>query len=629
MNPEFPILTKIQSPADLKQLSLDELSQLCQELRSYIIQVVSQTGGHLAPTLGVVELTVALHRVFDSPKDKIVWDVGHQAYAHKVLTGRREALKTIRQYGGISGFLKREESEHDIFGAGHASTSISAALGVAKARDIKGEDYQVVAVIGDGAMTGGLAFEGLNNVGQLRTRMLVILNDNEMSISPNVGAISHYLHKLVTNPIYNRVRDEIWRVSGTLPLGEKVLRPGLKKIEESLKNLLVPGIIFDEMGLRYFGPIQGHNLPLLIETLNKIKDIQTPVLLHVLTKKGKGLEAAEADPVRFHGVGPNGHKEAKKPQAPAYLEIFGRTVVELADKDARVVTITAAMREGTGLTEFSEKYPSRYFDVGIAEGHAVTFAGGLASQGLRPVVAIYSTFLQRAYDHIIHDVALQKLPVIFALDRAGLVGPDGPTHHGAFDLSYLQTVPGVVIAAPRDGNELRNLLHTALDYEGGPFFVRYPKDNCVRYDPQAQPEILPIGSWEVINDGREGAIVAVGAMVEIARQTLARLPSEMPQPMLVNARFIKPWDEELLRRLLTELGWILVLEENTVMGSLGNRIQALAQELGVSCQVRSHALPDRFITHGSRPELLREVGLDEDGILADLRALQKEVLHVH
>ncbi len=619
MSDKYPLLNTIDSPADLKQLKLEDLKQLCHEMRQYTIEIVEQTGGHLAPTLGVIELTIALHYIFDSPKDKIIWDVGHQAYAHKILTGRRDALKTIRQYGGISGFLKPSESDHDIFGAGHASTAISAGVGFAMGRDLKEENYQVVSIIGDGALTGGLAFEGLNNLGHLRTRMLVILNDNEMSISPNVGAISKYLNKMVTNPLYNQVRDEIWKMTGKLPVGRRAVRTGVRKLEESLKNLIVPGVIFDEMGLRYFGPLNGHDLPMLLETLNNIKDINTPVLLHVLTKKGYGYNEAEQDPVKFHGVGPS-QKDTPgdSEEAPAYLKVFGDSLIRMADKDEKVVAVTAAMREGTGLVEFSDRFPERFFDVGIAEGHGVVFAAGLAAQGLRPFVAIYSTFLQRAFDMLVHDVAIQKLPVVFMLDRAGLVGQDGPTHHGVLDLSYLSAIPGAVIAAPRDGDELADLMQTANEHLDGPFFIRYPKASSSRFDAQREPQPLAIGIWEELKQGKQLAILCVGVMNEIVMNAEKHFKELNIDPTVINARFIKPFDSEILDGVLSDYEHVVIIEENVYTGGVGQRVQAYSREGEFAAKVHVISLPDRFVTHGTRGELLNEVGLTGEKIAATI-----------
>lgn len=625
MSDKYNILRKIDTPGDIKKLSEEELLQLCQDVRDYTIEVVSETGGHLAPTLGVVELSVALHKVFNSPDDKIIWDVGHQAYAHKILTGRREALKTIRQYGGISGFCKPKESEHDIYGAGHASTSISAGVGFAVARDLKGENHQVISVIGDGALTGGLSFEGLNNLGHLRTRMMIILNDNEMSISPNVGAMSKYLSKITTNPLYNRVRDELWNITGKLPVGKSTVRTGMKKIEESLKNLLVPGVIFDEMGIRYFGPIDGNDLPLLISTLENIKDINTPVLLHIITKKGRGYAQAEENPSKFHGIGPAakpGSSNAKK-EAPPFLNVFGDELSRLAEKDKRIVAVTAAMRDGTGLSGFADQHPDKFYDVGIAEGHAVTFAAALAARGLKPFVAIYSTFLQRAYDMIVHDIAVQNLPVIFMLDRAGLVGEDGPTHHGVLDLSYLSSIPGVIVAAPRNGEELRHLMQTAIAYDEGPFFIRYPKASAVKNRKSIKSKTLEIGKWETISTGKDITVVAVGSMNPIAAKAVEILGAEGLEVGHVDAKFIKPFDEQMLTSLLETNRHVVVVEENNYPGSLAQTIKAFAEPMEKRARIHSHTLPDRFVTHGSRAQLLAEVKLTSEEIAASILQLTK------
>lgn len=621
MSHKYEILKNIDSPKDLKGLTLEELTQLCQEIREYTIETVSATGGHLSPTLGVVELSVALHKVFDSPDDKIVWDVGHQAYAHKILTGRREALKTIRQYGGISGFCKQVESEHDVYGAGHASTSISAGLGFAMARDLKKEDHHVISIIGDGALTGGLSFEGLNNLGHLRTKMMVVLNDNEMSISRNVGAMSKYLSKITTNPLYNRVRDELWQFTGKLPVGKTSVRTGMRKIEESLKNLLVPGVIFDEMGIRYFGPIDGNDLPLLIETLENIRDINTPVLLHILTKKGRGHSPSEESPDKFHGIGPTAMapKQDAKPEEPPYLKVFGEELTKIAKKDDRVVAITAAMPDGTGLTGFAETHPDKFFDVGIAEGHGVTFAAGMASRGMKPFVAIYSTFLQRAYDMLMHDVAIQKLPVVFMLDRAGLVGEDGPTHHGVLDLAYLNSIPDVVIAAPRNGEELRHLMQTALHYEKGPFFIRYPKASSEKNRKSVKSMQLEIGKWEELTSGGDAAIIAVGPMNAIAAKASDMMKKDGIKLTHYDAKFIKPFDEDVLNKVLIDHKHVFVIEESNYPGSLSQTIRAYAATLSGAASVHPHTLPDRFVTHGSRAQLLAEVKLTADDIADNIR----------
>lgn len=609
---KYQLIYSINSPADLKKLPVEKLQYVADELREYIIEHIQKTGGHLAPSLGVVELTIALLYAFDPPQDHIVWDVGHQAYPYKVLTGRRDMLKNIRQYGGISGFQKRSESEYDIFGAGHASTSISAALGLSIANDLMNEAARIIAVIGDGALTGGLAYEGMNNAGHLRKQMMVILNDNEMSISPNVGAMSKYLHKIVTNPLYNRLRDQIWELTNKLP-GKPFIRQGLKKIEESLKVLLVPGILFDELGFRYFGPIDGHNIPLLLDTFNTLKQIKTPVILHILTRKGKGLPAAEEDPTQYHGIKGKVDTTAPAP-APAYTNVFSQTITEMGHKNDKVVAITAAMCDGTGLNQFRDTFKGRYFDVGIAEGHAVTFAAGLAAKKMRPVITIYSTFLQRALDQIIHDVSLQHLPVIFALDRGGLVGEDGPTHHGVFDYTYLSMIPEAVVSAPKDGNELRNLLHSALDIDDRPFFVRYPRDHSVQFNETLPVEYIKPGSWEILQEGQKIAIIAIGSMVTAAQKAMELLFTQTLRPTLVNARFLKPYDKELLDKVAANHNVLFTIEEGMPNGGLSSLVSR--HFLGRKEKFIHHAitLPDRYITHGARPLLLAEAGLSPEKI---------------
>ncbi len=621
---DYKVLSRIHSPADLKPLSLTDLKLLCQELRDYIIPIVNETGGHLAPTLGVIELTVALHYVYDAPIDKIVWDVGHQAYAHKILTGRRDKFHTIRQYQGLSGFLKRSESEYDSFGAGHASTSISAALGIAVGRDQNNTDFRVVAVIGDGAMTGGLAFEGINNAGSLRKQILVILNDNKMSISPNVGAMRTYLNRIQTNPLYNRIRDEIWNWTGTLPIGKYAIRMGLKKIEESLKNLLVPGILFDELGFRYFGPIDGNDLDELVTTLQNIKDIKTPVLLHINTKKGKGLGVAETDPVKYHGISGN-HNSADGSESlslvPSFQDAFGELACEIARNRQDTVCITAAMREGTGLAPYAQEFPTRYFDVGIAEGHAVTFAGGLATENIRPIVAVYSTFLQRAYDHIIHDIAIQRLPVIFCLDRAGLAREDGPTHHGSFDLVYLRMIPKMIVAAPKNGNELRHLLYTALNYNDGPFAIRYPKASAVEFTRTGQVELLPIGSWAVERSGSDIAILAVGPLVYTALEVAEKLTKKGISCEVVNCRFVKPFDYKYLNNTIKRFTKIVTLEEGALTGGFGEGALNWLSNHGYKGQLLPVGFPDEFVTHGTRRELLKLLKMDSNGLEKSIQSL--------
>ncbi|HET9482157.1 MAG TPA: 1-deoxy-D-xylulose-5-phosphate synthase [Candidatus Polarisedimenticolia bacterium] len=626
------LLHRINSPADLKGMTIDQLRQLALELREELVAVVSRTGGHLAPSLGVVELSIALHYLFDSPKDKLVWDVGHQAYVHKMLTGRRSQLPTIRQHGGISGFLRIDESEHDCFGAGHASTSISAALGMATKRDLCGEKGYVVTVTGDGAMTGGLAYEALNNAGHAGRDMLVILNDNEMSISPNVGAISRYLTSLSTNPFLKKLREECYELLEKLPAGASAAEV-INGLERNLKNVLVPGALFQALGFHYFGPIDGHDLQGLIEVIGRLRDEKGPILLHVLTKKGRGYAFAEEDPNTYHGLNPfdvaSGKTLPSRKSPPAYTNVFAQAASELAERDRRVVAITAAMADGTGLVNFHRRFPDRFFDVGIAEAHGVTFAAGMALQGMRPIAAIYSTFLQRAYDQIIHDVGVQNIPVVFCLDRAGLCGPDGPTHHGVFDLTYLRAVPNFIVAAPKDGVELRNLLHTAVEQTAHPFAIRYPKEACP-VDPSGTPfETIPIGSWEHLVEGGDVALLAVGTMVEHSRKVLERLAARGVKAGLVNCRFVKPMDNSLLLELASRYRLLITLEENTLRGGFGTgvyeELQALGRGPGRGPMLLHLGLPDQFILHGNREQLFDEAGLSpgriEGSILDALDAL--------
>ncbi len=610
------LLHRVNSPDDLKRLSVPELKQLAQELRDDLIEVVSRTGGHLAPSLGVVELTIALHYLFDSPRDKIIWDVGHQAYVHKMLTGRRDRLPTIRQHGGISGFLRIAESEHDAFGAGHASTSISVGLGMATQRDLTGRHHHVVTVTGDGAMTGGLAYEALNNAGGSGRDMLVILNDNEMSISPNVGAISKYLTSMSTNPFLKRLRDEGYHLIEKLPKGATAAEVA-NRLERNLKNILVPGALFQALGFHYFGPIDGHDLDGLLDIMKKLREEKGPVLLHVLTKKGRGYTFAESDPNTYHGLNPFDVASGKSlPSArkspPAYTAVFAQAATELAAQDERVVAVTAAMADGTGLVKFGKQFPGRFFDVGIAEAHAVAFSAAMALQGMRPIAAIYSTFLQRAYDQIIHDVAVQKIPVIFCLDRAGLCGPDGPTHHGVFDLSYLRAVPHFVVAAPKDGVELRNLLYTAVNQTENPFAIRYPKESCPA-DPTGAPfETIPIGTWEHLIEGDDLAFLAVGTMVRQARKVVESLAARGVNAGLVNCRFIKPMDTAMLRELVSRYRVLVTLEENVLRGGFGTGVYESLSELrltNVGTTLYHLGIPDQFILHGSRPDLFDEIGL--------------------
>jgi 1-deoxy-D-xylulose-5-phosphate synthase len=617
---EYKLLGKIDSPKDLKKLSIKELNLLSSEIRHYIIETVKTTGGHLASSLGVIELTIALHYVFNTPDDKLIWDVGHQAYSHKILTGRREQMKNIRQYGGISGFCKIKESEYDTFGAGHASTSISAAVGLAVARDLKGLQDRVVAIIGDGALTGGLAFEGINNVCNVNGQFLVVLNDNEMSISRNVGNMSQYLTRIVTSPQYLNFKNQVWNSLALLPKGAGIIRKLGRKTLESLKNFLAPGILFEEFGFRYYGPVDGHDINLLISTLNNIKNLNYPVLLHVITQKGRGLAIAENDPTKYHGVGPVKAKTEKEADSgPAFLDAFGKIACEIGEKNDKTIFITAAMCDGTGLVKYRSRFPERYFDVGIAEEHAVTSAGGLVVGGFRPIVAIYSTFLQRALDQIIHDIALQNLPVIFVLDRAGLVGADGPTHHGAFDLSYLMPIPNMIIAAPRNGNELRDLLHTALTQNNNPFVIRYPKDSCVEFSENLEPEVLEIGSWIKIREGNDIAILSVGTMTNVAEKAIEIVAEESISPTLIHAQFIRPFDESLLKEIVANYNTIITIEENALSGGFGSMINSVIAKNKWDINTVSLGLPDHFIEQGHRDLLLKNINLDPEGIAAEIR----------
>ena len=568
------ILETINSPADVKALSLDELKQLAEEIRQFLISVISKTGGHLAPNLGVVELSLALHRVFSTPEDKIVFDVGHQSYIHKIITGRREQFPTLRQYGGLSGFPKRSESEHDAFGTGHSSTSISAALGMAVARDLQGKDYNVVAVIGDGSMTGGMAFEALNNAGTLHKKMIVVLNDNEMSISKNVGAMSEYLYQLRTGETYNKIKHDIEGWLKNMEFGTDVLK-AIRRLKGSVKYLMVPTSIFEELGFTYLGPVDGHDLQGLTEVLQAAKKIDGPVLVHVLTKKGKGYKPAEESPNKFHGTGPFEIATGKKianPNAPiTYTEVFGKTLTELANEDKEIIGITAAMPDGTGMSTFAKAHPERFFDVGIAEQHAVTSAAGAAAAGMKPVAAIYSTFLQRAYDSVLHDICMQKLHVTLCLDRAGLVGDDGYTHHGVFDYAYLRSMPEMTIMAPKDENELRHMLKTAVDYDG-PVSVRYPRGSGVGVEINEPMHSLPIGKAEVLREGKDVCLWAIGSMVQSALQVAAKLAEQGISAGVVNMRFAKPLDKELLLAHAAQYGKIVTLEEGALQGGVGSAV---------------------------------------------------------
>ena len=620
---EYRYLSNIDSPTDLKKVPREDLPVVAEELRDYLISVVSKVGGHLASSLGAVELTLALHYLFDTPKDKIVWDVGHQAYGHKVLTGRRDRLATIRQYGGISGFPVRDESPYDTFNVAHAGTAISGALGMAVARDLKGEDFHVIAVVGDAGLTSGLELEGINNLGTLQKKVLVVLNDNEMSISPNVGAIAGYLNRVVHGQAYHRITQEAEKMILSVPrLGPRLLKLS-KDLVESAKAALIPGLVFEELGFDYVGPISGHNMEELLTVLTRVKDNPKPTLLHVVTQKGKGYPLAEKLPVKFHGVTQfdvaTGAFRKAPAKAPTYTSIFGDAMCELAEKDKRVVAITAAMSEGTGLVEFSKRFPDRFFDVGIAEQHAVTFACGLACEGLRPMVAIYSTFLQRAYDQVFHDAALMRLPVAFALDRAGIVGADGPTHNGLYDLAYLSAIPGMVVMAPKDENELRHMLATSLSVNG-PAAVRYPRGNGfgVTIDPEFKR--LEIGKGEILREGNDIAILALGSMVYPALESAERLAAAGIHATVINARFMKPLDQELICCLASEKQFLVTIEEGTECGGFGSAVAALLQDRRIPASVVRIAVPDRIIPHGAPNLLHAKYGLDADGIVEKIHS---------
>jgi 1-deoxy-D-xylulose-5-phosphate synthase len=617
------ILDSIDSPADVRRLERRDLPRLAAEIREEIVSVCSQTGGHLAPSLGVVVLTLALHYVFDTPRDKLIWDVGHQAYAHKLVTGRREQFRTLRQEGGISGFPKREESIYDPFGAGHSGTSVSAALGMAEARDLRGEDFKVVAVIGDGGLTAGMAFEALNCTGEQQRDLIVVVNDNEMSISKSVGAVSAYLNRIMTGHRINRFREDIKKFLHEIPgIGKSVFKIA-KQAEESLKGLMVPGILFEELGFQYFGPLEGHHLDHLIETFRNVRKLKGPILVHVLTQKGRGYRPAEKNPDIYHGVG-RFEKETGKIYSnsapPTYTAVFGRTLVKLAGEDERVVAITAAMPLGTGLVEFSKRFPERFYDIGIAEQHGVTFAAGLALEGMRPVVAIYSTFLQRAYDQIVHDVCLQHIPVVFAMDRGGIVGEDGATHQGLFDLSYLRHIPGMVLLAPMDENELRRILLTAIQYEDGPIAFRYPRGKG--YGVPLEDEIRPleIGRGEVLREGKDVLILAIGSAVYPALQAAVLLDNEGIDVTVINSRFVVPLDEELIGDLVGRHRILLTVEENVITGGFGSAVLEFLHAAGCTPpRVYRLGIPACFVEHSPQAVLRKQYRLDAEGIAQEVR----------
>ena len=622
------VLNRIESPADLRVLSRQELETLAAEMRERLVDVCSRTGGHIGAGLGVIELTIALHYVFQTPRDQLVWDVGHQGYPHKLLTGRNTRMETLRQEAGVSGFLKRSESEYDAFGAGHAATSISAALGIAAGRDILGEDYKVVAILGDGALTSGMAYEGLNNAGHSDRDFIVVLNDNEMSIAPNVGAMSKYLNSIQRNPLYNRVRNKIGEFADAAPGPLSSMGSLVRKWEESVKAFLTPGVLFEELGLRYFGPIDGHDIGSLIENFESVRNMTGPRLVHVVTHKGKGFPAGEhSTGEKWHalppGYEPSTGKPAKASTARAtYTKVFGKGLAELAAEDERVVTITAAMPSGTGTDAVAKAVPQRFFDVGIAEGHAVTFAAGLATRGLRPVVAIYSTFLQRAYDSIVHDVAIQSLPVTMCLDRAGLVGEDGETHMGLYDIAYMLAVPNVTVTAPRDGREMLALLRTAVESDAGAWSIRYPRDASPDEPPHMREiERLPYGTWDVPRRGQDVAILAVGTMVNLSLEAADLLARDGINITVVNCRFLKPYDEVTLAAVLADHKRVLVVEEGTVVNGFGAFMSSVIERHDESVRVHTHGVPDRIIYAASRARQLELCGLDAPGIAHRVRSL--------
>ncbi len=608
----YPLLETIETPEQLRQLPAAELVQLAGELRRFLIHSVAATGGHLSAGLGTVELTIALHYVYDTPEDRLIWDVGHQSYPHKILTGRRKLMSTLRQQGGLSGFPKRSESPYDSFGTGHSSTSISAALGMAIAARLEGSSRQVAAVIGDGAMTGGMAFEALNHAGHLKANMLVILNDNEMSISPNVGGMHNYLAKILSGKLYSTMRDGSKNVLSIVPPVWELAR----KAEEHMKGMVVPGTLFEELGFNYIGPIDGHDLPTLITTLKNLRERDEPQFLHIVTRKGRGFPPAEKNPTCYHGVtsfDPETGEIYPDSGTPTYTELFGNWICDMAEQDQRLIGITPAMREGSGLVEFAERFPQRYFDVGIAEQHAVTLAAGMACDGLKPVVAIYSTFLQRAYDQLIHDVALQNLPVLFAIDRAGLVGRDGPTHTGSFDLSYLRCIPNLVIMAPADGNELRRMLYTGF-LHNGPAAVRYPRGSGPEVEIEQEMRELVIGKGKLCREGRRVALIAFGSMVAPALQAAEQLDASV-----VNMRFVKPLDQPLLLDMARHHDLLVTIEENVVAGGAGSAVNESLRHHGMEVPILNLGLPDSFMEHGRHQDLLARCGLDAEGIVKSVR----------
>ncbi|WP_213623011.1 1-deoxy-D-xylulose-5-phosphate synthase [Paenibacillus sp. J53TS2] len=620
------LLSQIHEPADLKNLSLEQLTPLAEEIRQFLIEKLSVTGGHLASNLGVVELTIALHYCYNSPQDKFIFDVGHQAYVHKILTGRMDQFDTLRKHQGLCGFVKRSESEHDVWEAGHSSTSLSAAMGMALARDLKGESNRVIAIIGDGALTGGMAFEALNHIGHEKKDLMVILNDNEMSIAPNVGAMHNYLTKIRSDRNYLRAKDEVEQLLKKIPaIGGKVAKT-VERVKDSLKYLMVSGVLFEELGFKYLGPVDGHDLPGLIDSFKQANNVSGPVLVHVLTTKGKGYTPAEQDSHKWHGITPYKIESGQLLKAvgnPMYTEVFGQTLIELAEQDERIVAVTPAMPGGSGLVKFGERFPGRMIDVGIAEQHAATMCAAMAMEGLKPVYAVYSTFMQRAYDQIVHDICRHNANVMFAIDRAGFVGADGETHQGVYDIAFMRHIPNIVLMMPKDENELRHMMKTALEYNDGPIAYRYPRINVpgVPLDNELVP--IPIGTWEQLREGDSLTLVAVGPMVQVAEEAAEQLKREGVSAAVVNARFLKPLDGEMLGRLAQGSGKIVVLEEASQAGSLGSAILEFYADLGIiGLDIHLMGVPDRFIEHGSIKEQLEEVGLTADHVVREVQKLR-------
>ena len=617
---KYPVLSKVNYPSDIRQMDVIQLKGLCKDIREYLVDTISEIGGHFGGGLGTVELTVAIHKVFNTPYDLVVWDTGHQAYPHKILTGRKEALKKIRRLNGISGFLKRSESEYDAFGAGHATTSISAALGMAAARDLNNEpNRKVIAVIGDGAMTGGMAYEAMNNSGVLKSDLIVVLNDNNMSIAPNVWQISNYFTEMISHPEYNKFKGQVWDLTGKLDNFGDRLRKIAARLETGIKAVVTPGMLFEALGFRYFGPVNGHNLHQLIKIFEQTKQFKGPILIHTLTEKGKGYKPAENHVQRLHASTPfdkvTGEALKKSGGAASYTKIFGEALVEIVKSNPKVIGITGAMPDGTGLDYLQKAVPKNYFDVGIAEEHGITFAAGMATQGIIPVVAIYSTFLQRGFDQIIHDIALQKLHVVFVMDRAGLVGADGPTHHGVFDISYLRMIPGMVIMAPKDESELRDMLYTAVEYKKGPIALRYPRGNALGVELKEGFNSIQIGKAEKLVDGDDVVLLALGSMVDYSLKAAAKLKEQGISCEVINMRFAKPLDTEMLDRIAEKFHKVITLEENNLPGGFGSAVAEYFISNNYKNDLQFIGIPDTFVDHGTQEELHKILGIDPDGIV--------------